>query len=148
MNSILPLDLIVFTKLLNNQSLLALPYKWRQTLQDVDISIPIPKGTRAKQLEVVIKKKQIKAALKGSTEPPYLEGELSHAVKEEDSTWLIDNGELQIHLEKVNKMEWWKNVVTHHPEIDTAKIQPENSKLGDLDGETRAMVEKMMVRSN
>lgn len=86
-----------------------------------------------------------------------MQGDLFKDIVLDESTWSLgtfqgspllttdDQKEISIRLEKRNQMEWWPHVVTSAPKLDVTKIQPENSKLGDLDGETRAMVEKMMV---
>ena len=56
-----------------------------------------------------------------------------------------DQKMISILLTKQDQMEWWKCCVKGEPEIDTQKVEPENSKLADLDPETRSTVEKMMV---
>lgn len=74
-----------------------------------------------------------------------IEGELFESIKTEESYWNIDGNMVEIAMQKKKGMTWWKSVIKGHPEINTQKVSPENSKLSDLDGETRAMVEKMMV---
>jgi hypothetical protein len=76
------------------------------------------------------------------------QGDFPYTIHADESTWTLESvpsgKEIAIHLDKVNKMEWWPHVVTNAPKIDVSKIVPENSSLGDLDGDTRQMVEKMM----
>ena len=123
-----------------------LPYTWEQTLEDVTVSLVVPAGTPGKMVNCQIKKDHLVVGLKGQT--PIIDGELSELVKAGDSTWAIvdvkDGREIQVVLVKKEGMHWWKNVIKGDPEIDVTKIEPEQSKLSDLDPETRQTVEKMM----
>eukprot|EP00762_Andalucia_godoyi_P000401 ANDGO_03146.mRNA.1 Protein BOBBER 1 len=118
-------------------------YRWTQTLQDVTLHVDVPEGTVAKALDVVITASRIKVGLKGST--PILEGQLHKTVHSDDSFWsLVDRKSVQVTLQKVKDMEWWPRLIVGGPEIDVSKVEPENSKIQDLDGETQKTVLKMM----
>lgn len=53
----------------------------------MDLTVPVPKGTRGKDVVIVIKKRFLSVKLKG--QEPILEGELCNDIKVDESTWTI-----------------------------------------------------------
>jgi hypothetical protein len=128
-------------------------YSWTQTLAEVSVVIPLPAGTGSKQLSVVIEPTKLHVGLKGAaagSEGVFVSGAPDERIDSSDATWTLETDSktggkvLELFLPKSNKMSWWKCVVKGDPSINTKKIVPENSKLEDLDGDTRSTVEKMM----
>jgi len=121
-------------------------YVWSQTLQEVDVRLPVPVGTRAKDIVCEFTATTFKFGLKSERALRIPEkSKLCESIKPDDSFWTLeDNREVRLTLTKSNQMSWWENVIKGDPRIDTKKVVPENSNLADLDGETRSTVEKMM----
>ncbi|KAJ0242822.1 CS domain-containing protein [Hirschfeldia incana] len=118
-------------------------YSWTQNLQEVTVTIPVPSGTKSRSVTCEIKKNRLKVGLKG--QEPIIDGEFFSAVKPDDCFWNIEDQKvISVLLTKQDQMQWWKYCVNGEPEIDTQKVEPESSKLSDLDPETRSSVEKMM----
>ncbi|KAK4366037.1 hypothetical protein RND71_013917 [Anisodus tanguticus] len=95
-------------------------YSWGQTLQEVNLNIPVPQGTKSRFIVCDIKKNHLTVGLKE------------------------DQKSISVLLTKKDQMDWWKCVVKGEPELDTQKVEPESSRLSELDPETRSSVEKMM----
>jgi hypothetical protein len=120
-------------------------YVWTQTLAEVNIIVPLPENTRGKDLNVMIGKNNLKVGLRSTPGEWIINGNLIKTVICDDSFWIVEDGNrLVLNLQKLNQMEWWEGIVVGDPTIDVKTIQPENSNLSDLDGETRQTVEKMM----
>ena len=127
-----------------------LPYTWTQTPTELTVIVPLAPGTRANALDVQLKSTSLavayRPAAKASSPIIPLDTFYKPIIMDE-STWTILNGELQLTLVKTRTGlgEWWPHVLQREPKIDTAALQPEpTSDLSGLDGEMRAMVEKMM----
>lgn len=110
------------------------------------LQLKVPLGVsftvRPRDVVVQLEKKHLKLGLKNQT--PIIDGPLCDEIKKQDSIWIIENNTIVLTFEKINQMSWWDRLVASDPPISTKKINPEPSKLSDLKGETRGLVEKMM----
>ena len=123
-------------------------YQWQQTLEEVTGFIYLPDNTKANMLDVKIGIHDFRVALKSKPNEPIVEGKWCKKINSGDSFWSIEKSgaksTLSVTLEKFEGKNWWNCFLQGDIEIDTQKVEPENSKLSDLDGDTRATVEKMM----
>ena len=97
---------------------------------------------------------KFKMQIKGQAEPiidARWGGGKERKIKVDDSLWTIERNNdaigkavLQICLTKYKHDEWWHSVWEGHQEIRTKDCAPENTKLSDLDAETRKHVERGM----
>lgn len=123
-------------------------YVWTQTLDELHMYIPVPKDTRAKNMNINIGTTKCLVAIKGQT--PIVDGEFTEKIKADDSIWTVEDAEdggkvVHLAIQKwAGQWHWWDSAIKGDAKIDTQKIEPESSNLSDLDGETRATVEKMM----
>jgi hypothetical protein len=73
-----------------------------------------------------------------------LSGDLCASMKTDSFVWVLETNNttggkvITITFEKFAGQTWWDCIIKGHTKIDTSKVNPEPSKLSDLDPETRS----------
>jgi hypothetical protein len=123
-------------------------YTWTQhDIKEIGITIPIPSNIKGRDINFKYTAKGLLVQIKGHQ--PIVNGDFYAPIKPDSLVWTIDetkNGKvIVVNFEKSDTYKWWECVMKGDPVIDTTKINPEPSKLSDIDDkEMRATVEKMM----
>jgi len=123
-------------------------YIWTQPrIEEIGVTIPVDNNLRGKDFTIKYDAKKLFVSVKGASEP-LIDGEFFSAINADTFVWTLEEVNkgkvITITFEKLDAMKWWDCLIKGHQPIDTTKINPEPSKLSDLDGEMRSTVEKMM----
>ena len=92
-------------------------YEWRQTLEEVLIFIKPPPGVTAKMINCEITATALTVGLVGS-EAPFINEPFPYKVKTDESFWTMDDGEIEINMQKMAKGETWPAALAGHGKID------------------------------
>jgi len=105
-------------------------YTWGQTLEEVTVQLHV-EGLRAKELSVSFSRCRLTVTVK-ATGHKLLTGELQQPIICEDSSWMMEDGEMLLQLAKDNKRaaneregpssEWWLGVLKGEDSIESKDI--------------------------
>ncbi|KAG8468146.1 hypothetical protein KFE25_007198 [Diacronema lutheri] len=126
-------------------------YVWEQTVGDVTIAVPLPTGTRSRDITCSIGRRHLRLDVRGRGEP-VLDADypcddrngqcIWEQVKTEQSFWNFNDGKCTIYLEKEREC-WWKSALHGDVEIDTTAVDSVK-RVDDYDGETQGAIRKIM----
>ena len=131
-------------------------FSWEQTLSDVAIQVPMPEGTRARDVVCTISKSHLVVKLKGQDAVIDADypcdarngQEIWEKVRADECYWNLQPGtagrapQVAVYLEKEREC-WWKSALHGAEEIDTTKVDS-TRQVYDYDGETQGAIRKIM----
>jgi hypothetical protein len=126
-------------------------YVWEQTISDVTITVPVPAGTKSRDIACVIGRGHLRLQLNGQPSP-LLDSDYPcddrngqcvwEQVKPAQCFWNLSDAKCTIYLEKEREC-WWKSALHGHLEIDTTKVDSVK-RVEEYDGETQGAIRKIM----
>ncbi|KDO34065.1 hypothetical protein SPRG_01339 [Saprolegnia parasitica CBS 223.65] len=118
-------------------------YSWTQSLQELTVTIPVPAGTKSRDLDVRMTSASVHVAIKGHS-APLVHGTFPGKIKVEESLWSLDSSEaVVLSLEKATPKTWWKSVLEGDAEIDTTKVDS-TMHISEYDPVTQGAIRKVM----
>ena len=105
-------------------------YEWEQSLDELLIVITPPSSLPARLLSVVIQPTRVTVGVRGN--PAYLDEPLQHPIRQSDSVWTLEDGELHLHLAKAEVgLTWTAATVGPHDddELSGSEAEAERERL-------------------
>ncbi|EFA83334.1 hypothetical protein PPL_04127 [Heterostelium album PN500] len=87
-------------------------YEWDQTLEEVNIYIEVPEGVSSKMIACQITSNKLILGIRGN--PPFIDEEFFSTIKQKDSFWTLEDGVINITLQKMDKGETWFAALKGH----------------------------------
>ncbi|GMH33796.1 hypothetical protein BSKO_01630 [Bryopsis sp. KO-2023] len=75
-------------------------HKWKQNQSYIELFVKLPDRLDTRKVHVELLPKRIKIEWEGFA---FMDGELEQEIKQEDSTWFIEGGVLEVHMLKRNR---------------------------------------------